>query len=977
MTTEDYSSGNAAPLRFTGKSESICVREFDAEWTITRVNAAHCDLFDCGPGDLVGRKAWSLMDGEFAQDEQKRFLTHLLNERRLPAPFCCTERLEDSTLLPIRVDWCYRHDNAGEIIGFIWWLERLDAGTDKEIVPGGQPYKELLDALHDGVGLVHRNGSFTYVNKRLCEILGVDKQALVGRSIFSLGDEQGKRALAVARAAGERGKIDRCEVTHRHPNGQRICLLVSGRPVKSQIGSMDPGRDVASLMIVTDITPGWRAETRRRRQAQIFDEIHDAILVLDSERIIVDCSVSAERLFGYEKRELIGRPAYALQSPRARRPQGREIGTALMEHGRWGGEIQISRPAGPDLLCDVNIAPFRDDDGRVIGYISVSRDVTARKKAERALSDSEARYRQLVEKQREVLVVQDQVGETAFANSAAAAFCRAKTLESLRQNWRRTQPTKRRQAGVSPGPVFDASWSVGRTAVRGDEDSEQKCAEDVHRLQAALLENMAEGVGLVRPRDGSIVYANPKLEQMLGYERGALLGANVGQLVERGKVRQLAPIIAALEGDGNWTGEIECRVKSGAPLWCRGIFSTFDHLDHGAVWVGVFADISEQKQANEDLRVAKDEAVRANLAKSRFLASASHDLRQPLHASNLFLAALAEAGSKKERDQIIADLGTALLSMGSLLHDLLEISKLEAHVVRPEITDFYLGGLMTQLAAEFGILANQKGIEFRVVRSGVTVRSDMMLLGRILSNFLANAVQHTDRGKILFGCRRVGAHVRIAVWDTGCGVPVEVQDMIFEEFYQHKPSRREQNPGLGLGLAIVKRTVDLLGHQTAMVSRLGKGSMFAVDVPIGSIEGQTEEAIRWSMAVNGDVTGTSMVVLEDDPGVRKATEQVLKAWGVSVIAAETSDAAIAEITRSGVRPNLLIADYQLAEETGLTAAQRIRDVCDSEIPAIIITGDATASRLAEITRTGATAMRKPVKPAELRLAIRETSRRRD
>lgn len=961
MTTEDYSSGNAAPLRLAGKLESICVREFDAEWTITRVNAAHCVLFDCGPGDLVGRKAWSLMDGKFAQDEQQRFLTLLLKERRHPVPFCYTERLGDGTLLPVRVDWCYRHDNAGEIIGFIWWLERLDAGTGREIVPGGRPYKELLDALHDGVGLVHRNGSFTYVNKRLCEILGVDKRALVGRSIFSLGDEQGKRTLAAARAAGERGKIEQCEVTHRHPSGKRICLLVSGRPVKSQIGSMDPGQDVTSLMVVTDITPGWRAETMRRRQAQIFDEIHDAILVLNSERVIVDCSASAERLFGYEKRELIGRPAYALQSPRARRPQEPEIGTALLEHGRWGGEIQISRPAGPDLICDVNIGPFRDDDGRVIGYISVSRDVTARKKAERALSDSEARYRQLVEEQREALVVQDQAGEIAFANNAAAAFCRAKTLESLRQDRRRTQSAKH----------------VRRVGVHGGENSEQECAEGVHRLQAALLENMAEGVGLVRPRDGSIVYANPKLEQMLGYEQGALLGANVGLLVERGKVRQFTPIIAALEGSGNWTGEIECRAKSGTPLWCRGIFSTFDHLDHGVVWVGVFADISEQKQANEDLRVAKDEAVRANLAKSRFLASASHDLRQPLHASNLFLAALADARSKKERDEIIDDLGTALLSMGSLLHDLLEISKLEAQVVRPEIADFCLRGLMTRLATEFGILARKKGIEFRAVTSGVTVRSDMTLLGRILSNFLANAVQYTDRGKILFGCRRVGAHVRIAVWDTGGGVPIEAQDMIFEEFYQHRPSRRERNPGLGLGLAIVKRTVDLLGHQTAMVSRLGKGSMFAVDVPVGSVEGQAVEAIRWSVAVNGDVAGTSMVVLEDDPAVRKATEKVLKAWGASVIAVDSSDAAIAEITRVGVCPNVLIADYRLAEETGLAAAQRIRDVCDSEIPTIILTGDPTATRLAEITRTGATAMRKPVKPAELRLAIRETSRRRD
>ncbi|MHA1565914.1 MAG: PAS domain S-box protein [Alphaproteobacteria bacterium] len=1253
MTTHDYISRSATQLWPGEKSASVCVREFDAEWNITHVNKAHCVLFNCEAHDLVGRKPWSFMDGKFAQDEQKQFLTLLLKDRKRSAPFFCTERLSDGSLLPLRVDWCYRRDHDGEVVGFIWWLERLDASTDRQMVPGGQPYEALLDLLHDGVGLVHRNGSFTYVNKRLCEILGVNKQALIGHSVFSLGDKPGKQALALARAAGEQGEIDRCEVTHRHPNGKRICLSVSGRSVQSQIGPMDPGQDVTSLMIVSDVTDRWRAETMRRRQAQIFDEIHDAVLILNGERVVVDCNASAEWLFGYEKRELIGKPAYALRSPRAR-PQDPEIAAAFLEHGRWVGEVQISRPVGSDRICEVSVGPFRDDDGQVIGYISVSRDISARKATERALRDSEERYRQLVEMQSDALIVHDQADEIFFTNDAAAEFYRAKSVASLRQkSWLDLLPTEKRRAaanqaeaicnrGYNPPSyesshrrldgshvavemsarrvcwdgrpavmsivrditdrkqaedalresearfrnlvglsiqgyaIISADWTLlfcndamarmfgyagagemvsagvaksffadqhleraskvaeivlngqgpcnieikccrkdghsiwlsaaiglvdwegvpaiqaavvditlrkeaeialqasesmlrlvtdtlpglvsyigrdgryqfnnrvyedwfgipceqlrgthlrdllgeseyrrvrpwldrsfaGRTmtfetrtlsaarrtisgtfvpdfdetgAVRGvvgyvTDVSKSRSAEDDLRLQAALLENLAEGVGMVRPRDGLIIYANPKLEQMFGYAQGDFLGA--GQLVQRGEIRQFAPIIAALKGSGSWTGEIECRAKSGMLAWCRGIFTTFDHLEHGVVWVGVFADIAEQKQAHEDLRLAKEEAVRANMAKSRFLASASHDLRQPLHASNLFLAALPDARNEKERNQIIGDLGTALLSMGSLLHDLLEISKLEAQVVRPEITDIYLRGLMTQLATEFGALASQKGIELRVVTSGVTVRTDLTLLGRILGNFLANAVQHTDRGKILFGCRRVGDHIRIAVWDTGIGVPTEVQDMIFEEFYQHRAPSGAQSPGLGLGLAIVKRTANLLGHRIVMASEFGKGAMFAVDVPVGSVEGQAVEAIRWSMAVNGDVAGASMVVLEDDPSVRKATEQILKVWGVSVIAVDTSDAAVGEINQAGVRPDLLIADYQLTDETGLTAARRIRDVCGYDIPTIIITANLTPERLVEITQTGATAMSKPVKPAELRLAIRDLSRRR-
>ena len=954
MTTQEYITGNAARLVLGGSSESICVREFDAEWTITQVNNAHCELFDCEACDLIGRKAWSFIDGAFARDEQKRFLTLLPKERKSPAPFWCTERLSDGSLLPLRVDWCHRRDHRGEVVGFIWWLERLDASIDHEVVPEGLPDQGMLDVLHDGVGLVHRNGSFTYVNKRLCEILGVSKRALIGRSIFAIGDERGKQALALARAAGMPGEIDRCEVTHRLPNGKRICLLVSGRPVKSTTGSIDPGEQV--MMIVSDVTDRWRAEGMRRRQAQIFEKIHDAVLVLNSERVIVDCSASAERLFGYEKRVLVGKPAYALQSPRARPLQEPAIAAALLEHGRWAGEILISRPVGSDRICDVTIGPLRDDDGQVIGYVSVSRDLTARKARERALSDSEARYRHLVDRQGDALIDHRSVGR-------AATF----------GNW--SQVTARGNIRGALVADFDEAWAARGVVGHRSDDSARKSAEEVRHLEAALLENMAAGVGLISPRGGLIIYTNPELEQMLGYGQGELRGANARLLLPRGKVRQFAPIIAALEGSGSWTGEVECKTKSGVLLWCRGIFTTFVHADHGVVWVGVFADISEQKQAHEDLRIAKEEAVRANMAKSRFLASASHDLRQPLHASNLFLAALADARDKEERDQIIGNLGTALLSMGSLLHDLLEISKLEAQVVQPEIADFSLRGLMTQLATEFGALASQKGLELRIVASSATVRSDLALLGRILGNFLANAVQHTDRGKILFGCRRVGSYVRIAVWDTGKGIPTEAQEMIFEEFYQHGASPRERGRGLGLGLAIVKRTATLLGHQTSMASNLGKGSMFAVDVPVGSVEGQAVETKRWLMAVNGDVAGTSMMVLENDPEVRKATKQVLKVWGVSVIAVDTCDAAIGEIRRSGVRPDLLIADYQLGEETGLTAAEKIRDVCGYDIPTIVITGDATAARLKEITQAGATAMSKPVKPAELRLAIRELSRR--
>ncbi len=1229
---------------------SACIRELDAQWRITYVNKTHCDLFGCEPDGLIGRQVWTLVDGPLAQAEQERFLRSLLQEQPKPAPFYCAESLNGGEPARVRVDWCYRRDHEGAVVGFIWWLEKLNGGDKQTAIPGESPDRELFDVLHDGVALVHPNGSFTYANQRLCELLGANKEALVGRSVFLLGDEAGKAALAAARLAGKPGEIDPCEVMHRHPNGKRLRLSISGHRVPGP-----PDLYGSCLMVVSDVTDRWRAETVGRRQAQIFNEITDTVLILNNERVITDCSASAEQMFGREKHELIGQPVQYLHNPNFRSMQDREITSALRANGRWSGEIQINRPDGAERVCEVTIGPFRDDEGRAIGYMSVSRDITARKKTEQALLESEQRYRQLVEMQADSLIVHDDRGRIVFANRAAAEFYRAESVASLtKRKWLDLLPPERRERAVRVAaavrdhglrpPILETSrrrldgslvdvealarqvswdgrpavmatarditgrkktegalreseakfrnlvevsiqgyavigsrwkllfcndaiarmfgydqasamvaagdakmlfadeylervsdisdmvlngqgaqnlefegrrqdggsiwlsaaiglvewegaraiqaavvditlrkeaeialqasearlrlvtdalpgfvayidhdaryqfnnkayeeyfgipreqlrgrhvrdligdagyrrvrpWlesglagqttkfeavtqSTARRYMRGvfvpDVDpagvvrgvvsyitdvSERKNVDDALRLQAALLENMAEGVGLFNPRDGLIIHANPKLEQMLGYEHGELLGRKVRKLARRGKFRQFAPVLAALEATGSWAGEIECVTKAGEDLWCRGIFTTFDHLDHGVVWVGVVADISEQKSAHEALRKAKEEAVRANSAKSSFLAAASHDLRQPLQASNLFLAALSEARDEEERNRIIGDLGTTLASMGCLLNALLDVSKLEAQVVRAEITDFSLRGVMTQLAREFGAQARQKNVVLRLVASGTIVRSDPSLIGRILGNFLANAVQYTDRGKILFGCRRVGMCLRVGVWDTGGGVPVEAHEVIFEEFYQHGRPRHDRGAGLGLGLAIVKRTADLLGLQIHVSSEVGKGSLFAIDIPIGSVERAAAEADRWSQMVSGDVAGTSIVVLDDDASIRKATEKLLRGWGAIVVSADNSNAVVAEIEQGACRPNVLIADYQLADEMGTVAAKRIREVCGYDIATIITIGEPSPDRLAEIANTGATALVKPVNPVELRLTVRGFSRR--
>lgn len=335
--------------------------------------------------------------------------------------------------------------------------------------------------------------------------------------------------------------------------------------------------------------------------------------------------------------------------------------------------------------------------------------------------------------------------------------------------------------------------------------------------------------------DNRILAWNRGAERMYGWDEAEALGMNIQMIVPAAKQGELRELIARL-GRGERVAPFETqRVTKQGKIIDVYLTATLltDSQGMATAIVTTERDITGHKQVEQALRLAKEKAESANAQKSRFLAAASHDLRQPLLALKVLNDVLAKKVTHPEVLGIVNEQGEALRMIWSLLDTLLDMSKLEVGVVLPKVTVFPVFELFNRMRNEFGLQAKNKGLVLRIVPSTLFIRSDVALLGRILENFLANAIKHTDTGKVLLGCRRQGStHLRIEVWDSGVGIPQDQLKSIFTEFYQFDRPSHHCRGGLGLGLAIADGLARLLGHKLDVHSVPGRGSMFAVCVPI-------------------------------------------------------------------------------------------------------------------------------------------------
>ncbi len=418
---------------------------------------------------------------------------------------------------------------------------------------------------------------------------------------------------------------------------------------------------------------------------------------------------------------------------------------------------------------------------------------------------------------------------------------------------------------------------------------------------------------------------------------------------------------------------IEREVETPGGHWFIRRILPYRTGDNGVEGVVItFTDITERKTAARALETAKQQAELASVAKSRFLAVASHDLRQPLQTLALLQGLLAKMVEGEPADKLVRRLDQTLGAMSGMLNTLLDINRIEAGTVRAELVDFRVGDLLQRLGTEFAYHAQEKGLALHVMPCGLSVRSDPRLLEQMIRNLLSNALKYTARGKVLLGCRRREGGLGIEIWDTGVGIPDQELEAIFEEYHQVDNATPERSRGLGLGLSIVQHLGNLLGHPVRVRSRPGKGSVFAIEVARspGRAPAPSEPAPRVHEQGREAVYTGAILVVEDDPAVGELLEMALREEGYRVATAPDGAQALDLVARDGFRPDLILADYNLPNGLdGLQIAARLRKLLHREVPVIVLTADISTGSLQDIASQNCVQLNKPVKLDEFRQVI--------
>lgn len=450
---------------------------------------------------------------------------------------------------------------------------------------------------------------------------------------------------------------------------------------------------------------------------------------------------------------------------------------------------------------------------------------------------------------------------------------------------------------------------------------------------------------------------------------GLLFGVFLAVRLGRGVIHPILRVSRLIERIGR--GELSARAElfPGDPLreLQLGVNQMAERLESGR-------DELEQRiaLATLELRAKKEEAETATLAKSRFLAAASHDLRQPAHALGMFVARLAQLPHDAETRHLIGSLEASVRATQDLLDGLLDVSRLDAQAVPVQLRSFALADIFEQLREGLALDAVEKGLRLRVRPTGVWLMSDPTLLHRILINLVVNALRYTRQGSVLVACRLAGdgRHARVEVWDSGIGIAPEHHQAIFTEFYQVGNTERDRRKGLGLGLNIVERTAHLLGHRLSMRSSLGRGTRFSIEVPLAPPGAAFDRSGAFEVKAFDDLANLMVLVIEDDALAREGLVSLLESWGCVVGAAEGLSTARQRLD-NGLVPDVIVSDYRLRDgENGLEVIRQLRLTAGKPIPACLISGDTDPALIQAARDASLILLHKPVRPAKLRNLIR-------
>ncbi len=500
-------------------------------------------------------------------------------------------------------------------------------------------------------------------------------------------------------------------------------------------------------------------------------------------------------------------------------------------------------------------------------------------------------------------------------------------------------------------------------------------------------------------RDERYRFTNMPFRRALNLPQQQIDGRHISEMLSLERYERLKPHIEAVLAGRRQTFEIEFPTNDEEIEVAHGTY--IPHRDATGNIAGFFLlyqDITERRRADAALRAAyaslerrvaertaeleksRAEAEAANLGKTRFIAAASHDLLQPLHAARLFTAALAE---READNELVARIDHGLSAVEALLDALLDISKLDAGAVRPEPRPVALDPLLSSLVAAFAPLAARRGVSLSMVPTRLAVQSDPALLRRVLQNFVANAIRYCrlehSRRRVLIGCRRMGESVRIEVWDNGPGIPADKREIIFQEFARLDNMQADAGErGLGLGLAIVERVARMLDSPVTLRSEVGRGSVFAITVPRADADAVPQPAAAPAPSFTAtSLEGCFILCVDNEAGVREAMLTLLGGWSSNVAAVDSLEAARQAAAQMGRGPDIILADLHLGDgmedrvdgQDGLEVIARLRQDWGRAIPAVLITADRAQDLRRRCQTAGVDLLHKPVRPAALRALI--------
>ena len=508
-------------------------------------------------------------------------------------------------------------------------------------------------------------------------------------------------------------------------------------------------------------------------------------------------------------------------------------------------------------------------------------------------------------------------------------------------------------------------------------------------ILSSTLENIDQGVSVV-DGDMGLVAWNRRYQQLFGYPDGMLyVGRPVADLIrhnaERGELGDLT--------EDDIDTQVERRIgymRAGSPHISQRMLGNGRVLElrgqplPGGGYVTSYSDVTDYKRVERELREVNEnleqrvaertrEAEVAQESRSRFLTAVSHDVLQPLNAARLFASALRETPAGDEQHRLAERVDASLRAAEELLDGLLDVSRLDAGALRPDITDFDAGELLRQLAAQSAPMAAARNIDLRVHAMPLVVRSDRRLLRRVLQNFLANALRYTPSGRIVLAARRRGDTVALQVWDTGPGIPEHHMRQIYDEFHRYEQPFDWDGRGLGLGLSICQRISRLLGHALDARSAVGRGSMFSIVVPCGDAAALAAAKPTPSpLQADQSLSGMRVLCVDNDPDILSGMTALLERWGVQVLCATTVDEALAMVER---RPEMLLVDYHLHDRLdGLETLDALRERMPG-VPGALLTADGSDALKRAARERGYRVLTKPVKPASMRALLIAQPRR--